>query len=316
MAADYGRVTAARAGIVAADERPRCAWRRDDPRRDRRRPRRRPHRAEDAARRRGGTSRSSPRPATSRPRGAPSRRTSPTCSCSTSTCRAAEPGGDPRASRGVAGDRDRRADDAAGPRLRARGAAAGALGYVLKEAADAELLRGRPARAEGRTYLNPRLGARMAAEPPPSGPPDGLTERELEILRLIALGHTNTEIAEQLYLSRAHGRVPPRAHPAEDPARPPAPSSSATRSTTASSTPTAERHNPLYQRGELRMAGRRGSAHRLWAWHPRSSSSTPAPTARRRRSPTASPPRWAPTAHRPTCTPSTMPRPTSPATTA
>ena len=35
----------------------------------------------------------------------------------------------------------------------------------------------------------------------PGGPPDDLTERELEILRLIALGHTNVEIAEQLYLS-------------------------------------------------------------------------------------------------------------------
>ncbi|HZL47868.1 MAG TPA: response regulator transcription factor, partial [Solirubrobacteraceae bacterium] len=40
----------------------------------------------------------------------------------------------------------------------------------------------------------------MAAEPPP-GPPDDLSEREVEVLRLIALGHTNTEIGEQLYLS-------------------------------------------------------------------------------------------------------------------
>ena len=58
------------------------------------------------------------------------------------------------------------------------------------------------AAADGRTYLNPELGARMAAAPPaPAGPPDDLTERELEILRLIALGHTNAEIAGQLYLS-------------------------------------------------------------------------------------------------------------------
>jgi len=56
--------------------------------------------------------------------------------------------------------------------------------------------------AEGRTYLNPELGARVAAAPPePSGPPDDLTEREVEVLRLIALGHTNAEIGEQLYLS-------------------------------------------------------------------------------------------------------------------
>jgi two-component system response regulator NreC len=58
------------------------------------------------------------------------------------------------------------------------------------------------AAAQGRTYLNPELGARLAAEPDPaSGPPGDLTRREVEVLRLIALGHTNNEIAEQLYLS-------------------------------------------------------------------------------------------------------------------
>jgi two-component system response regulator NreC len=78
----------------------------------------------------------------------------------------------------------------------------GALGYVLKESADAELVQAIRAAAEGRTYLNPELGARMAAAPPaPGGPPDDLTEREVEILRLIALGHTNAEIGKQLYLS-------------------------------------------------------------------------------------------------------------------
>ncbi len=77
---------------------------------------------------------------------------------------------------------------------------AGALGYVLKEAAEAELVEAVRRAAVGDTYLNPRLGARVAAEPPP-GPPDGLSEREVEVLRIIALGHTNAEIAEQLYLS-------------------------------------------------------------------------------------------------------------------
>jgi two-component system response regulator NreC len=79
---------------------------------------------------------------------------------------------------------------------------AGALGYVLKEAADDELLEAVRLAVVGDTYLNPRLGARLAAEPPlPPGPPDDLTEREIEVLRLIALGHTNGEIASQLYLS-------------------------------------------------------------------------------------------------------------------
>jgi two-component system response regulator NreC len=78
----------------------------------------------------------------------------------------------------------------------------GALGFVLKEAADDELLGAIRLAAEGETYLNPRLGARLAAAPPePSGPPDDLSDRELEVLKLIALGHTNSEIAGRLYLS-------------------------------------------------------------------------------------------------------------------
>jgi two-component system, NarL family, response regulator NreC len=79
---------------------------------------------------------------------------------------------------------------------------AGAMGYVLKEAAEGELVQAVRMAAEGRTYLNPELGARLAAEPQPTnGPPDDLSAREIEVLRLIALGHTNTEIAAALYLS-------------------------------------------------------------------------------------------------------------------
>ena len=79
---------------------------------------------------------------------------------------------------------------------------AGAAGYVLKEAADTELVEAVRRAAAGETYLNPRLGAALAAAPAgPGGPPDDLSEREVEVLRLIALGHTNAEIAGQLYLS-------------------------------------------------------------------------------------------------------------------
>ena len=76
----------------------------------------------------------------------------------------------------------------------------GALAYVLKEAADDELVEAVRRAAAGQTYLNPTLGARVAKEPPP-GPPDDLSPREVDVLRLIALGHTNAEIAEQLFLS-------------------------------------------------------------------------------------------------------------------
>ena len=78
---------------------------------------------------------------------------------------------------------------------------AGARGYVLKQAAGTELVQAIRAAAGGGTWLNPELGARMAAAPAPTGPPGDLTERELDVLRLIALGHTNNEIAGQLFLS-------------------------------------------------------------------------------------------------------------------
>ena len=77
---------------------------------------------------------------------------------------------------------------------------AGVLGYILKEAAGEELVKAVRLAAEGKTYLQPELGARLAAEREVAAP-DDLSRRELEVLRLIALGHTNNEIADDLYLS-------------------------------------------------------------------------------------------------------------------
>jgi two-component system response regulator NreC len=83
------------------------------------------------------------------------------------------------------------------PAFARRALQAGAIGYVLKDSANAELVAVRRA-AAGETYLAPRLGAALAAMPATlSGPPDDLTPRELEMLRLIALGHTNAEIGKQ-----------------------------------------------------------------------------------------------------------------------
>lgn len=78
--------------------------------------------------------------------------------------------------------------------------AAGALGYVLKEAAEAELVEAIRRAAAGDTYLNPRLGARVAAMPLP-GSPDELPERDIQIVRLVALGYTSVDIARELHLA-------------------------------------------------------------------------------------------------------------------
>ena len=86
-----------------------------------------------------------------------------------------------------------------GPDYAREALASGAIGYVLKEAADTELVEAVRRAAAGEGYLKPGLGARVAAAP--TRPPDNLSQRELEVLRLIALGHTNAEIAGQLYLS-------------------------------------------------------------------------------------------------------------------
>jgi two-component system response regulator NreC len=71
----------------------------------------------------------------------------------------------------------------------------GARGYVLKEAEEADLLQAVRSVAAGGTYLQPELGARLLGESSP------LTQRERDVLRLLALGHTNAAAAEQLHLS-------------------------------------------------------------------------------------------------------------------
>jgi two-component system response regulator NreC len=86
------------------------------------------------------------------------------------------------------------------PAFARRALASGATGYVLKRAADTELVEAVRRAAVGETYLNPALGARIAREPQP-GPPDDLSQREVEVLDLIALGFTNAEIAGKLFLS-------------------------------------------------------------------------------------------------------------------
>src|SRR4051794_15164626 len=85
------------------------------------------------------------------------------------------------------------------PQFARRALGAGASAYVLKEAADEELEKAIRLAAQGQTSHHPPPGAPLPTAP--QAAPDSLTEREVGVLKLIALGHTNAEIAEQLFLS-------------------------------------------------------------------------------------------------------------------
>ncbi len=81
-----------------------------------------------------------------------------------------------------------------------RAFAAGAVGFVSKELADEELPVAVRAAARGEEFVSPRVAVRLDALHR-SLTEDALSAREVEVLRLIALGHTSVEIARKLHLS-------------------------------------------------------------------------------------------------------------------
>ncbi|MDQ5823071.1 MAG: response regulator transcription factor [Chloroflexota bacterium] len=78
---------------------------------------------------------------------------------------------------------------------------AGAIGYLLKDTEDDELCRAIKAAAAGQVQLSPQAAARLMREVRAPESPEALSERETDVLRLIAQGYSNKEIAEALILS-------------------------------------------------------------------------------------------------------------------
>jgi DNA-binding NarL/FixJ family response regulator len=86
---------------------------------------------------------------------------------------------------------------------------AGAVGYLLKDASSERLLDAVRSAARGETFLQPSIATKVVAElsrlaervPAAAGAPSGLSEREVEVLRLLARGSSNKEIAAALEIA-------------------------------------------------------------------------------------------------------------------
>lgn len=82
-----------------------------------------------------------------------------------------------------------------------RAVKAGAIGYLLKDTQAAELRRAIKAAAAGQVQLAPQAAASLLREVQSGAPPEPLTERETEVLRLLTQGHANKDIALRLQIA-------------------------------------------------------------------------------------------------------------------
>lgn len=84
---------------------------------------------------------------------------------------------------------------------------AGAIGYLLKDTDAPELRRAIEAAAEGQVQLSPQVAAQLLRDVRAPGSPETLTEREREVLGLLARGHSNKEIARMLQIGETTAKT-------------------------------------------------------------------------------------------------------------
>ena len=104
-------------------------------------------------------------------------------------------------------------------RYAVRALKAGASGYLTKESAPEELVSAIRKVAGGGRYVTPTLGEKLALELEDNrGKPlhETLSDREYQVMWMIASGKTVRQIADELFLSPEYGQHPPHAHPAQD----------------------------------------------------------------------------------------------------
>jgi DNA-binding NarL/FixJ family response regulator len=84
---------------------------------------------------------------------------------------------------------------------------AGAVGYVLKDCDPRDLLAAVRAAAQGHAPIDPRVARALLPSPQPADPADGLSAREVEVLRLVARGMANKQIGRALGISESTVKV-------------------------------------------------------------------------------------------------------------